>query len=73
MNEKEKAYLCKKIEKISIEAWNVKHLARILEELIKNGNGNLNGSDICTFSEILTRTATALSKQVAKYGAKLGI
>ena len=73
MNQKELAFLERKLEKISIEAWNVKHLAIILEELLCNDNGNLSSSDICTLSEILTRTAAALSAQMVKLQQKLGI
>ena len=73
MNQKELAFLERKLEKISIEAWNVKHLAIILQELLCNPNGNLSSSDICTLSEIITRTAAALSAQMSKLQQKLGI
>lgn len=71
MNKKEKEFIYRRFEKISIEIWNVKCLARILEALLDDA-GNLTGSDICTLSEILTRTACALSNKAQKFESELG-
>lgn len=54
-----------KLEKLGIEASNVKCLAKILEELLHNGD-NLTQKDICTLSLILSRTSCALVKSLDK-------
>ncbi len=46
-------FVLEKIEKLNVEIWNIKHLLRILNELICNETGNVTNSDICTLSEIL--------------------
>ena len=71
MDKKEQQVFYKKFEKICIEIWNVKCLARILEELLQD-SGNLSGAEISTLSVILTRTVTALSKQSNKLEVELG-
>lgn len=73
MNKKEKDYLFKELEKISIEISNVDKLCKILYELLVNGEGNLTNSDICTLGYILTRTSNALSKQNQKFVQRLGL
>lgn len=72
MDKKEKMFLYKKFEKINTEILNIKGLARILEESLLNENGNLTEFDICILSEILTRTACALSNQAQKFEIELG-
>ena len=63
MKAQEKEFIFKKLEKLSSEIWNVKHLSIILEELILNDNGNLTIPDIGALASILKRTACAMSKQ----------
>jgi len=73
MNKKEKDYIFRQLEKISVEISNVDKLCKILYELLVNGDGNLTGSDICTLGYILTRTANALSKQNQKFLERLRV
>ena len=61
MNTNKTYFVLEKIEKLNVEIWNIKHLLRILNELICNDTGNLTNSDICTLSEIIVRTVNALS------------
>ncbi len=63
MNYNKKEY-SDSIQKMAIEASYVKHLARILEELIQNNNGNISKTSIATLAVILTRTASTLSNQI---------
>lgn len=73
MNTQEKEFIFKKLEKLSAEIWNVKHLAIILEELIFNDNGNLTTPDIGALAVILKRTACATSKQCEKIKHQLEV
>lgn len=54
-----------KLEKLGVEASNVKCLAKILEVLLNSGD-NLTKTDICTLSLILKRTSCALVKSLDK-------
>lgn len=72
MNKKSTMFLYNRFEKISMEIWYLKSLAKILEEVLLNNNKNLNSSDICTLSEILKRTIFALSNQAEKFEKELG-
>ena len=71
MNTNKTYFVLEKIEKLNVEIWNIKHLLRILNELICNETGNLTNSDICTLSEIIVRTVNALSNQSVKLQQKL--
>lgn len=71
MNTNKTYFVLEKIEKLNVEIWNIKHLLRILNELICNDTGNLTNSDICTLSEIIVRTVNALSNQSVKLQQKL--
>lgn len=73
MKAQEKEFISNKLEKLSAEIWNVKHLSIILEELIFNDNGNLTTSNICTLAFILKRTACAVSKQCEKIKHQLEV
>ena len=53
MKAQEKEFIFKKLEKLSSEIWNVKHLSIILEELILNDSSNLTTSNIGTLAFIL--------------------
>ncbi len=59
-----KKYLSESIQNIAIEASNVKHLAKILEELIQNNNGNISAMSIATLAVILSKAACTLSDQL---------
>ena len=72
MNKEEKIFIYKKFEKINMEIFRIKCLARVLEELLIGDNENLTRSDISTLSVILARTACALSKQSQKLEVELG-
>ena len=69
MNEKE--YLLAVIQKMVIESSNVKHLAKILEAIIINGDGNISAASIATLSGVLTRNACALSNHISNFSLKL--
>ena len=73
MRETEMKYIEDKIYKMGIETSNIKHLTRILEEILVNASGNLNGADVATLINIIVRTATALSNQMEKFEVRLGM
>lgn len=73
MDEKEREMLCKKLNKLGIELWYIKHLGLILNELIENNSGNICSSGICALSDILNRTISGSYKQMDTISRKLGI
>ena len=71
MNKDKKEFLEDYLQELIIEASYVKHLAKILEELIQNGNCNISPTSIATLSVILTRTACTLTDKINDLGLKL--
>ncbi len=71
MRYKDKKFIEKYMEPISLEVFNVKHLTVIMEEALTNGN--LTGSDVATLAFILKRTAEDLSEKVREFKSRLGM
>ncbi len=67
----EKAYILDDVQKIVIESSYVKHLAKILESILNNGDENISDTSIATLSGLLTRTACATSNKINKLSLRL--